>query len=128
MNPRQQTTKSSVPRDIASWTHVFLRNYSVRAPLTPPYTGPYRVLARTDKLFTLDVCGKKETVSIDRVKRAFTYTDTQEPHIHPTYTLHQPTQDAHSTMHTRPTPTYVTTICSGRRVHWPKKLSKTVYI
>ena len=122
-NPRQQTTKSSVPKDIASWTHVFLRKDSVRAPLTPPYTGPYRVLVRTDKLFTLDVCGKKETVSIDRVKWTFAYTDTQEPHIPSTYTLHQPTQDAHSTMYTPPSLTYVTTTRSGRRVH-----CKTVYI
>ena len=75
-NPRQQTTKSSVPKDITSWTHVFLWKDAVRAPLTPPYTGPYRVPVHTDKIFILDVGGKKETVSIDRVKRAFTDTDT----------------------------------------------------
>ena len=71
------------------------------------------------------MCAKKETVSIDRVKRAF--ADTQEPHIPPTYTLHQPTQDAYSTMHTSPSSTYVITTHSGWQVYWPKKLSKTVY-
>ena len=31
--------------------------------------------------FPQDMCGKKENVSINRVKWVFTYTDTQEPHI-----------------------------------------------
>ena len=83
MHPREQTIKSLVPKDISSWTHVFLRKEAVKAPLTPPYTGPYHVLSRTDKLFTLDISGRKETVSIDRVKRAFLDTRTQEPHIPP---------------------------------------------
>ena len=61
MLPREQTIKSSVPKDIFSWTHVFLRKDAVRAPLTPPYTGPYRVLSRTDRLFTLDISGKTQT-------------------------------------------------------------------
>ena len=77
MNPQQQTTKSSVSKDITSWTHVFLWKDAVRAPLT----GLYHVLACTDKLFTLDVSDKKETVSIDKLKWAFTDTATQEPHI-----------------------------------------------
>ena len=81
MQPREQTIKSSVPKHISSWTHVFLRKDAVKAPPTPPYTGPYRVLSRTDKLFTLDINGKKETVSIDWVKRAFLNTNTQELHI-----------------------------------------------
>ena len=53
----------------------------MKAPITPSYTGLYHMLSRTDKLFTLDISGKKETVSIDRVKRAFFDTNTQEPHI-----------------------------------------------
>ena len=81
MHPREQTIRSSAPKDIFSWTHVILRKDAVKAPLTLPYTGPYRVLSRTDKLFTLDINGKKETVSIDTVKRAFLNTNTQEPHI-----------------------------------------------
>ena len=93
MHLREQIIKSSVAKDISSRTHVFLREDAVKAPLTPPYTGPYHVLSSTDKLFTLDISGKKETVSIDRVKRAFLDTNTQEPHI-PIYThmnipLHQ---------------------------------------
>ncbi len=65
------------------------------------------MLSRTDKLFTLDINGKKETVSIDRVKRAFLNTNTQEPHIPPTYTHeHIPTPVEKNTM---PKDNYVTT-------------------
>ena len=35
MHPWEQTIKSSVPKDISSWTHVFLRKDVVKAPLTP---------------------------------------------------------------------------------------------
>ena len=76
MHLGEQTIKSSVPKGTSSWTHVFRRKYAVKAPLTPPYLGLYCVLSRTDKLFTLDISGKKETVSIDRVKRAFLNTNT----------------------------------------------------
>ena len=126
MHPREQTIKSSVPKDISSWTHVFLRKDSVKAPLTPPYTGPYRVLSRTDKLFTHDISGKKETISIDRMKRAFVNTNTQEPHIPPTYT-HGYTLTPGEGNNTTPKDNYVTTTRSGRQ-HWPKKICKTLYI
>ena len=112
MHPREQTIKSSVPKDISLWTHVFLRKDAVKAPLTPPYTGPYRVLSCTDKIFTFDISGKKETVSIDRVKRAFLNTNTQEPHIPPTYT-HEHTLtpvEGNTTLKNN----YVTTTRSGR--------------
>ncbi|CAK1591943.1 unnamed protein product [Parnassius mnemosyne] len=55
-------------KDLAPTTHVFLRDDAVRRPLQPPYTGPHAVLQRRDKTLTLDVNGRKVTVSIDRVK------------------------------------------------------------
>ena len=53
MHPREQTIKSSAPKDISAWTHIFLRKDTVKAPHTSPHTGPNRVVSRTDKLFTL---------------------------------------------------------------------------
>ena len=101
-----------------------MRKDAVKAPLTPPYTGPYRVLSRTEKPFTLDITGKKETVSINRVKRAF--LNTQEPQIPPTYTReHTLTPVEGNTM---PKDNYITTTRNGRRVHWPQKFCKTVYL
>ena len=85
MHPWEETIKSLVPKVISSWTHVFLRMDAVKAPINPLYTGPYHVLSRTDKLFTLDISGKIETVSIDRVTKGFLDNNTQEPHNPSTY-------------------------------------------
>lgn len=52
-------------------SHVFIRIDSVKKPLQQPYEGPYEVLQRNDKFFELSVSGKKQTISIDRIKPAF---------------------------------------------------------
>eukprot|EP00794_Sanderia_malayensis_P014554 gene14554-biopygen11658 len=67
---RQQSPSSHIPTDLASCTHVFVRHDAVRKPLQAPYDGPYKVLHRTDKHFSLDIKGKPNTVSIDRLKVA----------------------------------------------------------
>lgn len=50
---------------------MFLRDVTIKPPLTPPYTGPYQVLARSQKTFTIVYDGKEKIVSRDRVKPAF---------------------------------------------------------
>lgn len=40
-------------------------------PLEPPYRGPYRILQRYPKCFKLDLDGRQDTVSLDRLKPAF---------------------------------------------------------
>lgn len=52
-------------------THVFLRDDAVRPPLKPPYRGPYEVLKRSSKTFSLRINDKTVLVSIDRIKPAF---------------------------------------------------------
>lgn len=52
-------------------SHVFVRIDAVRRPLQPPYEGPYEVVKRSDKYFEINVLGKNQVVSIDRVKPAF---------------------------------------------------------
>ena len=49
-------------------SHVYVRRGGSLPPLAPPYVGPYRVIKRTDKWFLLDVGGKEEKVSTDRLK------------------------------------------------------------
>ncbi|KAL4716537.1 hypothetical protein ACJJTC_010201 [Scirpophaga incertulas] len=61
---------SFVFKDLATATHVFLRDDTVRRSLQPPYSGPHCVLSRTHKTITLDLGGRQITVSIDRVKPA----------------------------------------------------------
>lgn len=60
--------------DVSS--HVFLRIDSVKKPLSAPYAGPYRVIRRDDKTFTLDIEGTEKTVSKDRLKPAHILKDT----------------------------------------------------
>ncbi|XP_037556819.1 uncharacterized protein LOC119433634 [Dermacentor silvarum] len=59
-----------VPSELGSCTHVFVRHDAVHRPLQPPYNGPFRVLRRGNKQFTIDVRGRHEVVSLDRLKPA----------------------------------------------------------
>ena len=57
-------------KEIATCTHVFLRRIAIAPPLTAPYDGPYKVVARSGRVMKIQVKGKVETVSLDRVKPA----------------------------------------------------------
>lgn len=58
-------------KDLATCSHVFLRDDKVRGSLQPPYSGPHQVVKRDDKTLTLLIKGKEVRVSIDRVKPAY---------------------------------------------------------
>jgi hypothetical protein len=77
--PRPAQRDSHVSEALATTTHVFVRRDAVRKPLQPPYDGPYSVLERTDKHFTVDINVRKETVSIDCLKPAHLDNDTPNP-------------------------------------------------
>ena len=64
-----------IPSALASSSHVFLRVDSVKRPLTPPYDGPFRVIDRSSKTFTIWKNEKTVVVSIDKVKPAFVFND-----------------------------------------------------
>ena len=55
---------------IATSTHVFLRRIAIAPPLTAPYNGPYKVVARSGRVMKILMKGKVEAVSLDRVKPA----------------------------------------------------------
>ncbi|XP_064462625.1 uncharacterized protein LOC135373336 [Ornithodoros turicata] len=57
--------------DLTTCTHVFIHCDAVRKPLQPPYTGPFRVLERADRHFTLDINGRSDAVTMERLKPAF---------------------------------------------------------
>ncbi|GFV05945.1 retrovirus-related Pol polyprotein from transposon 412 [Trichonephila clavipes] len=106
-------------------THVFLRRDMLRRPLQQPYDGPFKVLQRKDKVFFLDINGKRVSVSIDRCKPAFFLNTedlqlpqtknetpaTVEPNATPATVEHDPTAS---------TPTQPSTR-SGRKVHLPTR-------
>ena len=111
-SPRLQSPSSHVPYNLPTCTHVFVRHDALRKPLQPPYDGPYKVLCRQDKHYTLEINGKWSTISLDRLKPA-----CLEPHITP------PPSITHT--NTLPTPLHkaqpLHTTRSGRRVHFPDR-------
>ena len=46
-------------------SHVFLRRIAIASPLTAPYNGPYKVVARSGRVFKVIIKGKVETVTAD---------------------------------------------------------------
>ena len=60
----------SVPKHLRQAEFVFIRKDARHNSLTNPYEGPFKVLARQDKFFTVDIGGKPDTISIDRLKQA----------------------------------------------------------
>ena len=77
--PRTVQLTGHVPNTLATATHVFVRHRGVCKPLQSPYDGPYP-LTETEKFFTLNINGRKDTVSVDRLKPAhLDTTDTSHP-------------------------------------------------
>jgi len=71
------TQVSRVPVELSSAEHVFIRQDAHRGPLRPPYDGPFRVLEHRVKHLVVDLGGKAEHVSVDRVKAA--HLDLDQP-------------------------------------------------
>lgn len=57
-----------MPRELQTADEVLVRVDAVKTGLENPYQGPYRVLRRQEKFFTLEKGGTPITVSIDRLK------------------------------------------------------------
>ncbi|CAB4030447.1 Hypothetical predicted protein, partial [Paramuricea clavata] len=62
---------SYTPRALQQATHVYVRHDAVKSAFQRPYDGPFLVIQRTDKFFTLNTNGCRDTVSINRLKPAF---------------------------------------------------------
>ena len=73
--PCRQTYNPSrkvfIPEELKKSPYVFVRVDASKPPLTPPYTGPYKVLQRKEKVFEIQIRNKKDWVSIDRLKPAY---------------------------------------------------------
>lgn len=146
----QPQLATHLPAALSTCTHVFVRRDAVKRPLQPPYDGPYRVLDRQAKYYTLEMRGKKDTVSVDRLKPAHQDpTPTHEPSTtfqpaesstttQPTTnvpprtqtpsTTTQPTVNVPSRTQTPSTATCNSprTTRSGRQVHWPRHLDSYI--
>lgn len=67
-----------VHKDLKTCNHVFIRVDRVKKQLESPYDGPFRVIARSEKYFTILIKNKNVTVSIDRLKPAYILADDCE--------------------------------------------------
>ena len=73
------TPRSYVEKALQTCTHVFVKNDTARSSFDRPYKGPYRVLNKGDKFFTLDLFTRRDVVSIDRLRAAHLLTPDKEP-------------------------------------------------
>ena len=78
--PRQPTNNyGNIPKGLATATHVFICQDIVHKPLQPQYNGPFLVVKRMDKHYTIDINDQRDTVSINRLKPA--HLDDSPPSI-----------------------------------------------
>ena len=122
-----QLPHSSIPHTLSTATHVFVRHDVVRKPLQPPYDG---VIKRTEKQFTLNINGRNNTVSIDRLKLAHIDHAHPPPQLQPHSSLlpsttPPPPQPSHTPV-APTTPTATTCTRSGCHVQFPSYLSHNV--
>ena len=61
----------SVPGQLLDVSHIYVRVDAVLRPLTRPYKGPFKVLQRNEKTFTICRAGRSWVVSVDRLKPAW---------------------------------------------------------
>ncbi|GFT99538.1 transposon Tf2-6 polyprotein [Nephila pilipes] len=64
-------------------TPVTITTDQVRPPLTPSYPGPHMVKNLSDKIFVIDLKGKSITVTIDRLKPAYEFSEEIPPSVTP---------------------------------------------
>ena len=113
--------KVHVSHHLSTCTHVFVRHDAVRKPLQVLYDGPYKVLKRSDKHFTLEVNGQQKVISLDRLKPAhFDSYDylTTPPHTKPLPPAPTPQPSSPTSLSSAP----VRITRSGHHVHWPDRL------
>ena len=115
---QQSPRKVYVHSELSTCSHVFVRHDANRKPLQAPYDGPYKVLKRTEKYFTLDIKGKQETISLDRLKPA--HLEYSSEQCRDTTTYSNPPNELVPDASVRVTR-------SGRHVHWPKRFLSTVH-
>lgn len=102
---RHGERKSFVFKDLKTTDYVFVRHDGPKSCLQLPYDGPFQVVKRNEKTFTVNYNGKETTVTVDRLKPAYVIGNDEED----TKASEQAT--APDIRQTR----------SGRQIHVPKR-------
>jgi len=74
---RHSSPTTFIHRDLKDSTHVLLWQDATRRAFDPPYSGPHKVIAHTDKIFKIVVRGRQVIVSAERVKPGYILEGTQ---------------------------------------------------
>ena len=61
-------THNRLPKSLWKADLVYIRRGGAAPPLSPPYSGPFPVLQRSPKSFTVDLGDRTDVVSVDRLK------------------------------------------------------------
>ena len=64
-----------IPHSLAATGFVYVRQDAHCGPLQRPYNGPFKILEMAEKHFILDVNGRRNAVSVDRLKTAYGHKD-----------------------------------------------------
>lgn len=67
-----------IHKDMETCSHVFIRNDCVKKPLQANFEGPFEVISKNKKYFTVNVKGRNKQISIDRLKPMFTANDNTQ--------------------------------------------------
>ena len=110
---RLNQRKSQIHNDLLTCTHVFVRVKAIKKPLQPPDHGPYRVIDRKSKFFIVEINGKQDSISVDRLKVAHTNSESGTP---------TPIKIPQPTSPNEPQDKLERFTRSGRRVRWPSRL------
>ena len=112
---------SYYPPSLGHTGFVYVRIDKHKTPLQQPYEGPYRIISTSEKFFTLDVNGRTENISVDRLKTAYLATGRYPPQ------LNNQEEDVSTPSSSSPLPNKspgITTTRSGRSVRRPPHIVK----
>lgn len=56
------------PKELQEAKFVYVRRGAASPPLTPMYSGPFAVVSKNEKYFVIDLGGRSDSVSVDRLK------------------------------------------------------------
>jgi hypothetical protein len=59
---------AELPAQLQQADYVYIRRGGALPPLACKYEGPYKVIQRADKYFIVQIGGKQDSVSVDRLK------------------------------------------------------------
>jgi transposase InsO family protein len=67
--PRTYAEVAATPyKQLQAAEYVYVRRGNLGGPLSPPYSGPFCVLRRREKIFEVQIGGLTESISVDRLK------------------------------------------------------------